>query len=437
MQKIIFSLLLLIVVNVVSAKDSFFTLPAGEESLVLLPTNWQPIPQEKHIETLQFLDEILKSNAKQIKTIKTFSGTYLVSIEDEINSNMAKTVLSSENKNNKPITQEGSFPPKLTRKLDYQFNFVSDNAPNRVFRSVKNIKQEFFSNGQPTKVTEMSSPGANSITTSSDFVYLEEQFKINRIKEFPDYQDEINKVAYRVPFEQGTANIGRSAVLTPFEFLEPDRWPITLDYYIPVLKGKGGQENQQYVQKNNMLFQTEDENQQKWFRYQIVVPKSSKGNRVECNVFWNQQSNFLPVCAIQTRDKQIFSSIQVQWDKRDHVFIPIISSNVYFMDDGRLSVRQKMTMQEMQINKPIDSKQFSYSALGLSDGDILVDQIKQQVFTIQNDKPVYLAKFYETYQTAHEQSFNRGRMAIMLLGFALIVLGIYLKIRRRRIENKK
>jgi hypothetical protein len=121
----------------------------------------------------------------------------------------------------------------------------------------------------------------------------------------------------------------------------------------------------------------------------------------------------------------------------DNFFIPIISSNVYFMSDGRLSVREKMTMQEMQFNKPIDSKQFSYSALGLGDGDILVDQIKQQVFKIQNERPVYLAKFYEKYQTPRERGFNRVRLFIMLLGFALIALGIYLKIRRKRNENNK
>jgi hypothetical protein len=94
-------------------------------------------------------------------------------------------------------------------------------------------------------------------------------------------------------------------------------------------------------------------------------------------------------------------------------------------------------LEDIVINKPIDSKQFSYSALDLGDGDILVDRIKQQVFTIQNDKPVYLAKFYEKYQTPRERGFNRGRMFIMLLGFALIVFGIYLKIRRKRSENIK
>ncbi|MDR2114959.1 MAG: hypothetical protein LBP87_01110, partial [Planctomycetaceae bacterium] len=77
MQKIIFFLFLLGVVNVALSKDSLFPLPEGEESLVALPTNWQSIPLEKHIETLQFLYEIIKSNDKQVKTIKTFSGTYL------------------------------------------------------------------------------------------------------------------------------------------------------------------------------------------------------------------------------------------------------------------------------------------------------------------------------------------------------------------------
>jgi hypothetical protein len=107
------------------------------------------------------------------------------------------------------------------------------------------------------------------------------------------------------------------------------------------------------------------------------------------------------------------------------------------MDDGRLSIRQKMTMQDMQINQPLDSKQFSYSALGLGDGDILVDQIKHQVFTIQNDQPVYLAKFYEKYQTPSERNTNRVRIAIKLLGFVLIALGIYISIRRRMIEKNK
>jgi hypothetical protein len=126
--------------------------------------------------------------------------------------------------------------------------------------------------------------------------------------------------------------------------------------------------------------------------------------------------------------------LQVRWKKVNNIFFPVESRIVVNKDDGKLSYRRKMTLDDIEINNPIDSKQFSYSVLGLGDGDILVDRIKQQVFTIKNDKPVYLAKFYEKYQTPRERGFNRVRMFIMLLGFALIALGIYLKIRRKRIK---
>lgn len=437
MRTIVVFLLSLIVANAAASKDSVFSLPAGEEWLVALPTNWQPIPQEKHIETLRFLSEIFESNAKQLRTIKTFSGTYLVASEDEVSSSMAKPILSSKQTNDGQSPTMGSFPSKFTRKLDYQFDFVSDNTNNNVFRSVRNVKPSFFSAGQPVEVTGISSSSPRSVTSSSDFLYIDEQFKANRIKEFPDYEGEINRVAYRVPREQGPNNIGRWAVLTPFEFSEPRRWPISLGgYYIPVLEGKGGKENQHHVQKNNMLFQAEDEKGQKWFRYQVVIPKSSEGHRQECNIFWNQQSNFLPVCSIQIRDGQVYCSIQVQWKETDNFFVPSVAANVYFMPDGSLSVRQKMTMQEMQINKPIETMHSPYSALGLGDGDTLVDKIKQRVFIIQDGKPVLQGKFYEKHQTPQERRANQLRVVMLIVGIGLIIFALYLRIRRKKQEKK-
>jgi hypothetical protein len=156
------------------------------------------------------------------------------------------------------------------------------------------------------------------------------------------------------------------------------------------------------------------------------------------NIFWCQESGFHPVCRLFNKSSgQLLNLIQIRWDSRENIFLLVESRVVICKDDGNLSYRRKIILEDIAINKPTDSKQFSFSALGLGDGDILVDRIKQQVFTIQNDKPVYLAKFYEKYQTPRERNINRVRLFIIVLGFALIVLGIYLKIRRKRIEDNK
>jgi hypothetical protein len=409
--------------SVVCLNAQEFHFPSDETSLYSIPEHWSPVPEVEWMKTLQMLVETSKNTLQKIDVLQCHTVVeYQQSMSPEYV--QAIDVLT---KDNRSIYQTHNFTTE----------FIGDMKRKIIFRSKKITQQYFDSEGQKLDPPNIVLYDTRSIVSAQDYLYTQEAEGVMQVvSELPDFPEVVKKkVVWREPVENAN-NRNLVELIDPLEFFDPNHWSIKL--IIEFMEGKHGKENQniltKMIENNNLnLMETTDGQGRKWYRFY----QKSHSMDTE-NIFWYQESGFHPVCRLLNKSSgQLLNLIQVRWDSRENIFLPVESRVVIYKDDGNLRHRKKTILEDIVINKSIDSKQFSYSALGLGDGDILVDRIKQQVFTIKNDKPVYLAKFYEKYQTPSERNFNRVRMFIMLLGFALIALGIYLKIRRRRIENNK
>jgi hypothetical protein len=396
--------------------------PREEPKFFSFPVTWQPVTNDEKIKILQML---VKTSESTLQKINTINGMYKVEYEQTV---VKETMSEMKFLNHLPTSD-------IIQKYDFSLRFFSDIKREKTFYSKQIIQQIFETNGETIEQESLVLFDVNSICSKNDYLYSISSDKatpnVTELLDFPEIKDK--KIAWR---ESPEKMQDRTLVdfIDPCEYLRFKEWG-SINLILESMEGKHGEENQK-IAKDISLFETSDDKGVKWYRLHQLF-NSTLGKR-ELNIFWNQESGFHPICQLYTTPSHVtLDLLQVRWKKVNNIFFPVESRIIVNKDDGKLSYRRKMTLDDIEINKPIDSKQFSYSALGLGEGDILVDRIKQQVFTIQNDKPVYLAKFYEKYQTPHERNINRVRLFIMVLGFALIVLGIYLKIRRRRIENKK
>jgi hypothetical protein len=208
---------------------------------------------------------------------------------------------------------------------------------------------------------------------------------------------------------------------------------------IEALEGKQGTDDKKKISQTCFVFESQDVIGSKWYR---VYRKFSTGNLahgdIEVNILWHESVNFLPVFHMITDESDNTRNlIQVRWEKSDDQYFPAESYSVIYEKPGVLSFRRRITTQKIAINQGVGTEHFFFLSLGLGDGDILVDRVKQSVYTMKNDKPVYLAKFYEKYRTPEEQA-SRFRFVTMGLGILLIIIGLYLRymrIRKRKLQK--
>jgi hypothetical protein len=399
--------------------------PREEPAFFSFPATWQSVTDEEKVKILHMLVAVSDSTLQKINTI---NGMYQVEYEQTI---AKETVNERKFLTSVPISD-------IIQKYNFSLRFFSDIKREKTFYSKKIIQQIFETNEKKIEPEGLVLFNTNSICSKKDYLYSISSDKatpnITELLDFP--QTKGKKNAWR---EAPETIRNRTLVdfIDPCEYLRFTTWG-NINLILESLEGKHGEENQKKA-KNISLFETNDNKGVKWYRlHQSFNSTDESAGKRELNIFWNQESGFHPICQLYTTPSNVtLDFLQVRWEKVNNIFFPIESRIVVNKKDGKLNYRRRMTLEDIEINQPIDSKQFSYSALGLGDGDILVDRINQQVFTIQNDQPVYLAKFYEKYQTPSERNTNRVRIVIMLLGFALIAIGIYLRIRRNRIEKNK
>ncbi|MDR1385522.1 MAG: hypothetical protein LBJ67_16995 [Planctomycetaceae bacterium] len=401
---------------VLTADDIYF--PKQEEAYYVIPQNWQLITNNADkLNIMQLLVTTAKNGKNGIDTLK---GQLSVQYEGKINNITAKEIDFSTNLlGEKPISH----------KVDFTIDFTSDLTNERSFRFRKETNSSFNVEGQILKSSNTPPYNTISIVSSNEYIYSFEKEILPTIPELPDYPGTENKrVAWRESPEP-LVNKTLVEMIDPYEYFDLKKTWGNVESFYEHMKGIHGNLLKEAALKDISLFEAKDEKNNKWYR--IFYKVSCGGNFDEVNIFWFQEVKFYPVCYLYTNSSHITTNLlQVRWKNINGLLFPVDSYVVSYYNSGDLSYRRKMTMSDVKINEPISPDQFTYSALGLKDDDILVDRIKQTVYTIQNNKPVKLAKFYEKYQTPYERNVNIFRFIIIGIGILLMATGVALRLLR-------
>ncbi|MDR1494114.1 MAG: hypothetical protein LBT05_15545 [Planctomycetaceae bacterium] len=396
-----------------TAEEIYF--PKQEEAYYAIPQSWQLITNNADkLNIMQLLVTTAKNGKNGIDTLK---GQLSVQYEGKINNITAKEIGFDTNLlGEKPISHN----------VDFTIDFILDLTNEKTFRFRKETKSSFNTEEQIVKSPNTSPYNTISIVSSNEYIYSFEKEILPTIPELPDYPGTENKrVAWR---ESPEPLVNRTLVemIDPYEYFDLKKTWGNVESFYEHMKGRHGNLLKEAALKDISLFESKDEKNNKWYR---IFYKVSSGNGFdEVNIFWSQEVKFYPVCYLYTNSSHVTTNLlQVRWKNVNGLLFPIDSYVVSYYNSGHLSYRRKMTMSDIKINEPISPEQFSYSALGLKDDDILVDRTKQTVYTIQNNQPVKLAKFYEKYQTPYERNVNRVRLIIIGIGILMMATGLALR----------
>ena len=87
-----------------------------------------------------------------------------------------------------------------------------------------------------------------------------------------------------------------------------------------------------------------------------------------------------------------------QWAQYNGVFLPERAIDLrYAPENGRLVYQREMKLQECNVNGALVPSQFGYQGLGMSDGDVVMDNIDKVCYVIKNGSLEKLANYDEKY----------------------------------------
>jgi hypothetical protein len=393
------------------------------EYIADLPLQWSPVPFADYMKVLKFLQSRSQGN---IAGIKTLNGIYSVEFSQHLTSSQMRD-----------ITGETGNPKSTIQIVNFDLEFVVDTNSNFIYRKKTMVGNEFKQAGQSEKVKTENLVGTEYVAIEKNDTLIERNLiKQSAFQELPDYPSLIEKNVARKYSSAKAANMHLAEYINILELIDLKNWE-PLDVAIRTLQSFNAHVVKEMA---SYYFIYESNTPIKWYAIQVVFDDKTFNRKMVRRTFGNESNGFLPLGILayvikNDGSEELSNLTAVTWKNFDGIFVPEKYQQIYHLPDGSLSFSRLINAKKLEVNTPLNTNQFELATLGLKEGDYLLDEIRKQVFTIQNERPVYLAKFYEKYQTPSERNFNRVRMFIMLLGFALIVIGIYLKIRRKRIEK--
>ncbi|MDR2171010.1 MAG: hypothetical protein LBP59_12780 [Planctomycetaceae bacterium] len=413
----VFSLVLAEEIDLVSKTDT--------EYIANLPLQWSPVPFADYAKVIKLLQSQSQGNISRIETLK---GIYSVEFSQHLTSSQIRD-----------ITEAAGTSKGATQTVNFDLEFVADARSNFIYRKKTMTGNDFKEMGQSEKIKTENLAGTEYVAIERNDVSIERSLmKQNTFQELPDYPDMTERNVARKYTSAKVANMHLAEYINILKLIDLKNWE-PLDVAMRTLQSH----NASVVKKmSSYYFIYESNTPIKWYAIQVVFDDTTFNRKMVRKSFWNESNGFLPLgmsaYVIKNDGSEELSNLTVAtWKKFGGVFVPETYLQMNYLPDGMLSFSRSLKAQKLEINTPLDPNQFELAALGLKDGDYLLDEIRKQVFTIQNGKPVYQAKFYEKYQTSQEPGRNRILLLIMTSGLILIAFGIYLKIRRKKSENNK
>ena len=408
--KIIVLSLFLVWIVEVSVYADVFALRQNEDCLFDLPQEWNEVETEVALAALDLTVSAIESNYQSISTLIV---SYSLEMKTAIDKNLVSHLAG----------ESAAFSEDPYRVINATVAIVSDNRNDKLYRDVRYVKDCFEYDGNVIELDVAPASGVKSVGTPENYTVLEEDENLlTGIKEYPGYPDVPLNQIVRVESPEYAKFAGYPDSLNPYDSYNMIFWA-SLDHILRTLSGKNGVERQQNLWNNVRVYEATDRDGVKWFRYQQIL-----NNKDELNILWNENSGFLPVFKIVRTEAQTVKDVQqVRWKNVDDVYVPVETYYALYRKNGVISQFRKMIADRIEVNKPIDQEKFSLKALEPAKRQLLVDNIQKKIYRFENESPVFLANMNTEYKEKLTHMISKKRLAIMIVGFAIICAGLYMR----------
>jgi hypothetical protein len=279
-----------------------------------------------------------------------------------------------------------------------------------------------------------------SVVTPEGYLSFEPRVTYGPFKDIPPVGPSNGPAAFRDPVSKA-ANQTWAVVVDPralFGTAEDQKFWDALQILADLLSPGGTtEENQEAVAAAVTLRTGETENA---VHYHLELAWKWKGqDQGKMEWFLNDQAGF-NVTEVYTRDPsdQMLTHTSLDYQLKDGIFVPrFVHYAITTEDRKRFRFQRILQLKECVLNEPIDPSQFTYTGLGLRDGDRILDRIEGACYVMEDGVPVKLAEFGEKIEQTPEPRRISAIMRLLYIGLTIVALvGIVLVLRARRAQGR-
>lgn len=406
-------------VSTLSAGDAF------SQDIGGAPSRWRSVPSSEKMNSLDMLADQMKGNYERIRT---WEGEYHVEAEDLLSARQLAFAVTD----NTEVAKNG-----IIQRVESTMQFVVDFEANATYWCRVDPKLSWL---RPDSRKSVSIPGARvtaqrSVFSGEDYLHFDPTNLVPELADLPGNPAAQNKrVAYKDSIE-GVAKQRYRDLLDPRLFFGVGVPKSYWDYF-GQLKAQAGR-----LGDRLKVFQADGPGGP-WYRFSL----SLQGGGIEMMTF-SPEAQFNPVRRVMTRvitdddaGEKVLQDVQWQWKRFGDIYLP---AEVKIVDNVRGSKTPtnilNVKLGKCVLNKPVDPQQFTYKALGLKDGDLVMDRVNRQFLIQDNGKLVKLASFGERYVppgSSLSAAMSTTRWVLVVFSIVLLAIAVTaLVIRRVRSRN--
>lgn len=383
---------------------------------------WQEIAPSDMKPVIQLLSSQTKSNYEKIRT---WRGT----IHRKLSTNLSES---------QAIDIEASLAgTPVTEVYEKTVHFAVDFLSDKRFVSQEDSQLSLIERetGHPIPVEDRGVVDECFIITPEDCVLFQPSqgpaiYKV--VQDHPDARDK--RAAFREARESDSvafyARSGDPRLCFGLDNSGMKFWRY-LDMYVESLEGKGrrGSEGAKLLRERLRFYQAAGPGGI-WYREDILM--GGAGGDILARTIWSPEAGLYPVefdaCRNESGGRPV-ESTRWEFKKVDDIWIPTQFCKTAY-EEGAVSREDTLVISDNVINVPIPSSQFEYAALGLKDGDLVMDRIEDVCYIMRDGVPEKLAGFNEKYVPPEERTPTTRRI-FLVVGVVLLVAAVVFSLLKR------
>lgn len=379
--KVFFSLLVLVApvgVSGVAAAEEWSVLSDGTVTIGYdIPRNWTESEGEQRAEQVRAIIESVDTNRN---SITTFRGTFRVETREFV----------AKDKMNERCIAVKKFDRDLYRTQEIFVDLVADANEKKTFRHIRKPKDSYEYLGAEIDLKDEPESETICIDSPRKCIYVIPNDQIYSLPELPGHRP-VPRKDIGVLVTPGYFDYGDiPGSVDPFERMETPLW--MLSAIVPP-REKDAPSDHHRPYKNFRVYEAVDAQGVRWIRcqYRFYV------NDNEVVTLWRElASGYVPAYKSIVDESQRLKQVSVtHWTELNGMLVPVESECASYFDNGNLQRYEKTEITDIRVNEPLDQKAFSYEALGLTDGCLVLNTLdprQSTIFKVRDGKLVYVAK---------------------------------------------
>lgn len=400
-----------------------------DEDVVPADPDWKDVPPAERLGVLGLLETATRANYEKISTLQ---ATYFVHSEQYLD----------------PQFVTGGFrarlpekcTPDLLQESEYLFKYCVRMSDGSVFRSREPSIFRLLTTDtrDPIVVPGVRAMAPRSVVTGKDYIYWDVSAPPATYAVCQDHPLAMNKrAAHRVAPEEAIGkDHGELMDIRQFYCCANSSkcWD-ELSLYASVLRGDKGPESQAELSAT-LSVDTASDDGRRWYRLRQPV-RTRDGVKNIVTSIWSSEFGYNPVYMSFAEQDEAAGTIrtvrQWRWNMVDGTFLPALVREAWRPKvPGHVNTFLRIAeMRDAILNAEIPDSQFTVEALGLSDGDLVLDELEATVYAVGPGGLSRIARFSEPY-TPNQADGGRFGVAALAVVNAAVVLCIGLAVWYRR-----